>query len=165
MHKSVITCVFYLWHSNYSMHRYYTSCSINKWLLIEGFQHVQHMGTGRIFIHSSASGHACFAQTAKHQTLMKNHRQKGLTSRTCLTTASEAPNKSTPEMPRTSVSTAPGDRFFFLRPGNKIQGIACKEEPTNSCYIRWQSWYKRGRKRVEQDTNDQNTVFKFEAIP
>lgn len=50
-----------------------------------------------------------------------------LTSRTCLTTASEAPNKSTPEMPRTSVSTAPGDRFFFLRPGTNIQGIACME--------------------------------------
>lgn len=34
-----------------------------------------------------------------------------------MTTASEAPKRSTPEMPRTSVSTAPGDRFFFLRPG------------------------------------------------
>lgn len=43
-----------------------------------------------------------------------------LTSRTCFTTASEAPNRSTPEMPRTSVSTAPGDKFFFLRPGSNI---------------------------------------------
>ena len=40
-----------------------------------------------------------------------------LTSRTCLTTASDAPNRSTPEMPRTSFSTAPGERFFFRRPG------------------------------------------------
>lgn len=48
------------------------------------------------------------------------------TSRTCFTTASVVPNKSTPVIPLTSDSTAPGDRFFFLRPcrtkGKEKQG-------------------------------------------
>lgn len=61
-----------------------------------------------------------------HNRLYKITNKLLLTSRTCLTTASEAPNKSTPEMPRTSVSTAPGDRFFFLRPGTNIQSTMCK---------------------------------------
>lgn len=49
------------------------------------------------------------------QTVPHTH-PDAVTSRTCFTTASVVPNKSTPVIPRTSDSTAPGERFFFRRP-------------------------------------------------
>lgn len=70
-------------------------------------------------------------------------RLTALTSRTCLTTASDAPNKSTPVRPRTSVSTAPGERFFFLRPGT--DNPCTNTGATNQSQETWQDQWKRTR--------------------
>lgn len=69
------------------------------------------------YIHSTPT-HALF--NTKIRSNFFCHYNHIHTSRTCFTTASEAPNRSTPEMPRTSESTAPGDKFFFLRPRSNI---------------------------------------------
>lgn len=71
-------------------------------------------------------------------------RRTALTSRTCLTTASDAPNKSTPVRPRTSVSTAPGERFFFLRPGT--DNPCTNTGATNQSQETWQDQWQRTRR-------------------
>lgn len=81
--------------------------------------------------------------TLQHQ----DHYNRILTSRTCFTTASDAPNRSTPEMPRTSVSTAPGDKFFFLRPGSNIYSPTHTGDPFTN-YTGTSTY--RGGKREEQ---------------
>lgn len=58
------------------------------------------------------------------------------TSRTCFTTASVVPKRSTPVMPRTSDSTAPGERFFFLRPWRAGGGSRVEEQTQGLLRVR-----------------------------
>lgn len=63
-------------------------------------------------------------------------------------------------MPRTSVSTAPGDRFFFLRPGTNFQGIACMDRATFMLKRITITWRENSTHKREYKYKNQNNHFR-----